>query len=333
MARTIGSEEDLIQRYLAPLASSVPGAHGLLDDCASIRPTNGRDLVLTTDAVASGVHFFADETPEAIAWRALAVNVSDLAGKGAEPMYYLMALAFPEVPTDEWMMRFASSLRDAQDRYGIALIGGDTDHRPGVPLSVTITAIGQVPEGRMVPRTKAAVGHRIFVSGTLGDAALGLVLRRSHDGKRFPELDKDQRQYLIDRYLRPAARTELSELLIKRASAAMDVSDGLVKDLGRMCRASGVGARVSLPALPLSGAAQRVIAAHAEFAAAPATGGDDYEILATVAPKQAEAFEEAALEAGIGATDIGEIVAGSGVVLLDANEQPVNVAKAGYDHF
>lgn len=333
MARTIGSEEDLIQRYLAPLASAAPGAYGLMDDCATVRPASGQDLVVTVDALVSGLHFFFDETPEAIAWRALSVNVSDLAAKGAEPLYYVMALAFPAAPTDEWMMRFAGGLKDAQDRYGITLIGGDTDHRPNVPLSVTVTAIGQVAEGRMVRRSTAAAGDRIFVSGTVGDAALGLIIRRSPESKRFPEIDKDQRQYLLDRYLRPAARTELSELLLKRASAAMDVSDGVAKDLGRLCKASGVGARVALDRLPLSGAAARILAAHPELAQAPASAGDDYEILATVPAKRAEAFEEDALEAGIAVTDIGEIVAGSAVDFLDASGRPVVLAKTGYDHF
>ena len=333
MAHTIGSEEDLIQHYLAPLASAAPGAYGLTDDCATVRPASGHDLVVTTDALVSGLHFFFDETPENIAWRALSVNVSDLAGKGAQPLCYVMALAFPAAPTNEWMTRFAGGLNDAQDRYGIILVGGDTDHRPGVALSVTITAMGQVPEGEMVRRTTANVGDRVFVSGTLGDAALGLIIRRNLDTKRFPEIDKDQRQYLLERYLRPAARIELSELLLHRASAAMDVSDGLAKDLGRMCKASGVGARISLPQLPLSVAASRILTAHADLAEAPIACGDDYEILATVPPKQAEAFEEAALESGVAVTDIGEIVKGGGVELLGDDGRAVTLGKTGYDHF
>lgn len=333
MGRTITSEEDLIQRYLAPLAAAAPGAYGLKDDCATLRPAHGYDLVVTNDALVSGLHFLPDETPETIAWRALTVNISDLAGKGADPLYYVMALSFPDAPKDEWMMQFASGLKDAQDRYGVVLIGGDTDHRPGVALSITITAIGQVPEGRMVRRATAAVGDRIFVSGSLGDAGLGLLLRRNPDSKRFPELDREQRQYLLDRYLRPAARTELSELLIKRATAAMDISDGLAKDLGRMCKASGVGARVQVGQLPLSVAAQKAITAHPEFKELPINGGDDYEILATLPPKHAESFEEAALEAGISVTDIGEVVKGSGVELIGADGKPVTLAKTGYEHF
>jgi thiamine-monophosphate kinase len=333
MPRTITSEEDLIQQYLAPLAAGAPGAFGLKDDCAIIQPQPGQDLVVTTDALVSGLHFFADETPEMIAWRALAVNISDLAAKGATPLYYLMALALPEAPTDDWMMMFAGGLKDAQDRYGISLIGGDTDHRPRIPLSITITAMGLVPEGRMVRRATAKIGDRIFVSGTLGDAPLGLIIRRNRETKRFPELDKEQRQFLLDRYLRPTARVELSALLLEHASAAMDLSDGLAKDLGRLCKASGVAAQIAFAELPLSGAAARVLAGHPEFAEVPACGGDDYEILATVPPARAEAFEEAALELGVAVTDIGEIVKGGGVTLLDANGKAMVLAKTGYDHF
>lgn len=333
MARTIGSEEDLISRYLASLASAAPGAHGLSDDCATVRPAHGHELVVTTDAVVAGIHFFADETPENIAWRALAVNVSNLAAKGADPLCYMMALSLPEVPTDEWMMRFASALKDAQDRYGMTLIGGDTDHRAGSPLSITITAMGEVKAGQMVLRSTAGIGDRVFVSGTLGDAAIGLEIRRNTDTKRFPELDKDQRQFLLDRYLRPEARTELSALLLKRASAAMDISDGLVKDLGRLCKASKVAARVQLANLPLSVAGQKAMAAHVELADAPMNGGDDYEIIAVVPPKEAASFEEAALEAGLAVTDIGEIVKGDGVTLIAADGQTVKLAKSGYDHF
>jgi thiamine-monophosphate kinase len=333
MAGVVADEEDLIQRYLAPLAVSAPGAFGLKDDCAVVRPPDGEDLVVTVDALVAGLHFFPDETPETIAWRALAVNVSDLAAKGAVPLHYMMALSLADAPTADWMMRFSSGLKDAQDYFHIDLIGGDTDRRPGVALSVTITAMGLVPEGRMVRRSTAKPGDRIFVSGTLGDAALGLVIRRNLEAKRFPELDKTQRQFLLDRFLRPAPRVELSALLLESASAAMDISDGLAKDLGRLCKASGVAARISMSALPLSGAAARVLAAHPEFADAPASAGDDYEILATVPQAKAAAFEEAALELGVAVTSIGEIVKGNGVTLLGPDGNAVTLAKPGYDHF
>jgi thiamine-monophosphate kinase len=331
--RLILGEEQLIQDYLAPLAASAPGAFGLKDDCARVRPPAGQDLVVTVDAVVSGLHFVPDEAPDVIAWRALAVNISDLASKGAAPYYYLMALTLPEAPTGDWMMQFAGGLKDAQDRYGLTLIGGDTDRRPGVPLSVTITAMGLVPTGKIVLRSTAKVGDRIFVSGTLGDAALGLALRRNPDSKRFATLDKDQRKFLLDRFLRPTPRIELSQLLLDFASSAMDVSDGFAKDLARLCKASGVSAHVDLADLPLSGPAALILADHPEFSDAPASGGDDYEILATVPVQDAAAFEEAALDAGVAVTDIGAIAAGTAGVLLDASGVPIVLAKTGYDHF
>ena len=333
MGQLITSEEELIQQYLEPLTYKVPGAFGLKDDCAIVQPPSGHDLVVTTDALVSGLHFLPDEAPEAIAWRALAVNVSDLAGKGATPLHYVMALSLPEAPDRDWMIRFASGLKDAQDRYGLTLIGGDTDRRPGVALSVTITAMGHVPEGQMVQRATAKVGDRIFASGTLGDAGLGLILRRKPDAKRFACLDKDQRQFLIERFLRPTARIELSALLREHASAAMDLSDGLVKDLGRLCKVSGHGAEVMLDQLPVSSAAERVFAEQPDLREIAANGGDDYEILAIVPPKRAAAFEEAALELGVAVTDIGEIVKGEGVKLLNANGLPVTLSKTGYEHF
>ena len=333
MGQIIASEEELIQQYLAPLTAKVPGAFGLKDDCAVLQPPSGHDLVVTTDALVSGLHFLPDEAPETIGWRALAVNVSDLAAKGATPQCYLMALSLPEAPDRDWMIRFASGLKDAQDHYGLALIGGDTDKRPGVALSITITAMGHVPEGKMVQRATAKVGDRIFVSGTLGDAGLGLILRRKPDAKRFASLDKDQRLFLMERFLRPTARIELSALLLEHASAAMDLSDGLVKDLGRLCKASGQGAEVMLDQLPVSGAAERVFAEQPDLREIAANGGDDYEILAVIPPKRAAAFEEAALERGVAVTDVGEIVKGQGVTLLNTNGLPVTLSKTGYEHF
>jgi thiamine-monophosphate kinase len=333
MARTIVGEEDLIQQFLAPLAAAAPGAYGLTDDCATIRTPAGQDLVVTTDGLVSGIHFVADEAPEVIAWRALAVNVSDLAAKGATPLWWLMALTLPTAPTIDWMMQFAGGFKDGQERYGMTLIGGDTDRRANVPLSVSITAMGLVPEGEMVRRSTARVGDRIFVSGTLGDAALGLALRRNPDSKRFPELDKDQRAFLLDRFLRPTPRIELSPLLLERASAAMDLSDGFAKDLTRLCKASGVAAVVQVAQLPLSGAATRAFDAHPELAMAPINGGDDYEILATVPPAMADAFAESALDLGVDVTDVGEIVKGQGVTLLAKDGRPMTVPKAGWDHF
>ena len=326
----IASEADIIQGYLAPLAKSEAGAFSLKDDCAVLTAEPGHDLVLTMDAVAAGVHFFAEDEPADIAWKALSVNVSDLVAKGAKSRAYLMSLAFPEPPAGAWLKAFCEGLSDAQRAFGIALIGGDTDRRPG-PLSVTITAIGQVPHGRMVKRAAARAGDRILVSGTLGDAALGLKLRGG--GSALWHLAPDQAVFLERRYLRPEPRVGLAGLLPEFASAGMDISDGLAKDLGRMAAASGVGARVEVGRLPLSAAARTIVAHDPHGLEIVAGGGDDYEVLAAVAPDRVQAFIAAAADAGVLLTEIGSFEAGGGVQLLDASGHSLVLAKPGYDHF
>jgi thiamine-monophosphate kinase len=324
----IESEESLIATYLAPLAAQMPGAFGLGDDCAALAPAPGQDLVLTTDAVAEGVHFLPHDRPEDIAWKALAVNLSDLAGKAAKPVAYLLSLAFPEAPARTWMAAFADGLRQAQEQFAIGLLGGDTDRRSGVPLSVTVMALGTVPAGRMVRRSAAQPGDFVYVSGTLGDAALGLRLHRGEPGS-----GAEGDGWLVARYLRPQPRTGLRDALLAHAHAGMDVSDGLVKDLGRLCRAAHLSARIELQSLPVSDPARSLIARRPELEELILTGGDDYEVLACVPPSRAAAFEELAAAGGTAVTRIGRLDAGSGVAVLDAAGAPVRLARAGYDHF
>jgi thiamine-monophosphate kinase len=324
--------EEAIIRLLAPLAEGYPGAFGLVDDCALLTPEPGTELVLKTDPVAEGVHFLPDDAPEDVAWKALAVNVSDLAAKGAKPIGYLMALSFPEAPTSSWMTRFADGLRAAQQRFGCHLIGGDTDRRPG-PLSITITVIGSVPQGRMVRRGSTKPGDALFVSGTLGDSVLGLALRKKADLAKAWGLSPDEEAHLHRRYLRPEPRLALTNGLRGHASAAMDISDGLAKDLGRMCGASGCAARVRFPDLPLSAAAAKAIAADPKLEARIVAGGDDYEILASVPAREAPAFLRAADQAGVPVTQIGKTLAGTGVVVESAAGQPITLDRTGWDHF
>ena len=327
----VTGEAAIVQEFLAPLAAGYPGAFGLADDCAAFTPTPGHDLVVKTDPVAAGVHFFPDDAPEDIAWKALAVNVSDLAAKAAIPRAYLMALSFPEAPARDWMGRFANGLATAQSTFGMHLIGGDTDKRPG-PVTISITAFGEVPAGQMVRRGAAKAGDLIYVSGTLGDAGAGLMLRRDRASARTRDFSDAAVEFLVARYLRPQPRLALKDALRPHARAAMDVSDGLAKDLGRMCRASGCGAAIDIAKLPLSDAlrAPRTDWSWQRFALA---SGDDYEILCAVRPETSAAFEQAAASGGIPVTRIGHMTAGGGLTVTDIDGRPLDLDITGWDHF
>jgi thiamine-monophosphate kinase len=324
--------EEAIVRMLVPLARGAPGAFGLEDDCALITPEPGTELVLKTDPVAEGVHFLASDAPEDIAWKALAVNVSDLAAKAACPLGYLMALSFPEAPTAGWVARFAAGLQAAQASFGCHLLGGDTDRRPG-PLTISISIIGEVEAGRMVRRGSARPGEALFVSGSLGDASLGLALRKDPKLADVWGLLPAQAEHLRRRYLRPQPRLGLGPALREHASAAMDVSDGLAKDLARMCKASRCAARVGLADVPLSPAAAKAAAADPALDLRIVTGGDDYEVLAAVPVANAGAFDSIAAQGGITVTRIGTTLAGTGVIIDGRDGQPIVLDHTGWDHF
>lgn len=326
-------EDELIATTFAPLAAGFAGALGLKDDCAVLTPPPGEDLVLTTDAVAEGVHFLPDDAPADIAWKALAVNVSDLTAKGARPIAYLLSVAFPTQPERAWLDAFAQGLAAAQGAFGMVLAGGDTDRRPG-PFSATVTAIGSVPEGRMVQRATARAGDVLFLSGTLGDGALGLLLRQEPGRGVEMGLDAAGAEALVARYLRPTPRLALAPHLVAFATAAMDVSDGLVKDCGRLARASGLGATLDVALLPFSAPVRTALARQPGLLATALTGGDDYEVLAAVAPDLAEAFRAAAAGSGVAVTAVGRLAEGAGVAVAGPDGQPLDVgAGGGWDHF
>ena len=322
------SEDDLIARFFAPIAGE--GAFALKDDAASLAPPPGHDLVLTKDALVAGVHFFADDPPHAIARKALRVNLSDLAAKGADPAGFLLALALPEGWRADWLEDFARGLGEDAANYGCPLLGGDTVKTPG-PLTLSITALGTVPAGAMVKRFAARPGDAIYVTGTIGDAALGLALRR--DPPFAARLANVERAHLVDRYLLPRPRLVAAAAMRDHARAGMDVSDGLVGDLEKMMRASGVGARVDLARIPLSDAARAAIGGDATLFETALTGGDDYELLACLPPERAGAFEAALRAAGVAATRIGEVVAGQGVDWRDATGARRAFARGAYRHF
>lgn len=325
MARA--GEEVLIARYFAPLSG--PGADGLRDDAASLVPTPGHDLVVTADAIVAGVHYFPDDPAGSIAVKALGVNLSDLAAKGAVPRGFLLTLALPDDWTEAWLSAFSEGLGTVSRAHGCPLLGGDTV-RSGGPALIGVTAIGEVPAGAMLRRQAAQAGDRLCVSGHIGDAALGLALRLAPDAGFEP----DHRDALLDRYLHPRPRLALVPALRRHARAAMDVSDGLVGDLAKMFSGTGLSARVDVSAVPLSPAARAAIARDESRLATALTGGDDYEILCAVPPNAVAAFLADAQVAGIPAVEIGTVEAGATPPrFLDRQGRAMAFDRASFSHF
>ena len=323
----MSGEDRLIARFFKPLATH-PGALGLTDDAAFITPPAGCDLVLKTDAIIGGVHFFAEDAAGDIARKALRVNLSDLAAKGATPLGFLLSLALPKDVGEEWLAGFAQGLRVDAEEFGCPLFGGDTDRTPG-PATISIAMFGSVPEGAMVRRAGAKPGDRVFVSGTIGDAALGLLLRRGAAWK----LDEAQRRHLASRYLLPQPRMALAGAVRAHASAAMDVSDGLAGDLAKLCRASQVAAAIDVARVPLSAAAQAVLASDAGTIEPALTGGDDYEILCAVPPEHVGRFQAAAQAAKVSVSEIGSIAAGEGTRFIGADGKTLTFKRPSFSHF
>src|SRR5262245_30211691 len=272
MRRRTAGEFELIRRHLAPLAAGIePIAFGLTDDAALLAPPRGMKLVVTADALVEGVHFLRRDDPALVARKALRANLSDLAGKGARPWLYFLCVAWPRGVAESTVAAFARGLAADQRRYGIALAGGDTTATPG-GLTIAITALGLAR--RMVPRGGARAGDEIWVTGTIGDGALGLLAATG----KLPRLAARHRAALARRYARPEPRVALAPSLASTARAAMDVSDGLVQDLGHMARLAGLEAAVEERAVPLSAAARAAIAANPALLDRALGGGDDYEI-------------------------------------------------------
>jgi thiamine-monophosphate kinase len=326
------SEPEIIARYFAPLAKGAPEAFGLKDDAALLPFGGDSELVVTTDTVVQGSHFHASDAPDDIAYKALAVNVSDLTAKGAEPYCYLLSLVLPHADPS-WLSGFSNGLGEAQEAFGCKLVGGDTTATDG-PLCISLTALGRLPRGKMVPRGGAKAGEHLYVSGTIGDAALGLQLSEEPNLAQQWGLDEDQAAYLTGRYRRPAPPVALASILRDRASAALDISDGLLGDAAKLCEASGVGGEIQSHQLPLSRPARQALGADAGQLASIMTGGDDYQVLAAIPGAQREVFEAAAAGAGVEVRAIGRLTgADSGLNAVDESGARLQFKRLSYDHF
>jgi len=321
-------EDSLIARYFRPLATD-PGAFDLGDDAAILK-ASGDDLVVTTDAIVEGVHFLADDPPDTVARKALRVNLSDLAAKGATPAGFVLTLAL-RAADDAWLTPFARGLGSDAGLFNCPLLGGDTVSTPG-PVMISITAFGRVPAGEMVRRSGAKPGDRIVVTGTIGDAALGLDILKG--GPAAALADTGAKAMLIGRYRVPQPRSALAKAVRDHAHAAIDVSDGLAGDLAKLCGVSGVSAVIDAPSIPLSAAAAALLTRGTVGIDAIVSGGDDYEILCTISEDRFEEFVQAAGQAGVAVTSIGMVVAGSSVPrFLDGEGREIALPRLSYSHF
>jgi thiamine-monophosphate kinase len=311
------AEFGLIARHFRPLAGE--GGLDLLDDAALLTPPPGRQLVFTADAMVEGVHFLPDDPADTVGRKLLRVNLSDLAAMAAAPLAYLLTVSAPRGTPDAWFAAFAAGLAADQAQFGISLLGGDTTSTPG-PVSLTLTCIGHVAPGAALRRAGAAAGDEVWVTGTIGDGALGLAALRGQL--------QDSEGWLAGRYRLPQPRLGLA--LHGIASAGMDVSDGLVQDLGHLCRLSGLGARIHAPLVPLSPAAA---AAGPDWLQTCVTGGDDYELLLAVPPGRTAALQDVAAAAEVQVTRIGTFMPGREVVLLDGHGARMALDRPGWSHF
>jgi thiamine-monophosphate kinase len=324
----IGDEFDLIAKYFAPLAAGAPGALGLTDDAAIVDVPAGERLVAAVDALVAGIHFLGDDPPEEIARKIIRVNLSDLAAMGARPLGLLLAAVLPRDVTEDWMGAFAAGLKADIDEFHVPLIGGDTVAGDG-PLTLSLTALGAVPAGQALTRGGALAGDAIYVTGTIGDGVLGLGIAKG----ALKGLEPAQESYLLERYRLPRPRVDFGMRLLGYANAAIDVSDGLIGDLGHICTCSGVGACLTGQAVPLSTAARAAVRLDEGRFSDLLTGGDDYELLFTSPPENEAALRAIGAELSVDVTCIGSITEGSGLEVEDGKSLGLNIADGGYRHF
>lgn len=328
--RAVMDEDHLIESFFVPLATDA-GADALADD-AAVFPGGSGDIVATCDALAAGVHFFPDDPPEAIAAKALRVNLSDLAAKGAEPFGYLLALALGREADVDWVRAFADGLAADQRRFGVTLLGGDTLRAsPGGGTTIAVTALGRIEPGATVRRRTARPGDVLAVTGTIGDSALGLACRLA--GGPPAGLAPSLVAALDAAYLWPQPPVAAWRAVRAHARAAMDVSDGLVGDLAKLCRAAGVAAVIEAERVPFSPAVAAAVAAEGGLRDRALTGGDDYQILAALAPERLDAFAAALAGEGIACTVVGHVAAGQPGVEVREHGRRIVVNDGRFHHF
>ncbi len=319
-------EFERIARFFAPLAGE--GALGLLDDVALIDGPPGRQLVLKTDTIVAGIDYFPDDPPDLVARKLMRVNLSDLAAKGATPLGYLLTTVLPPQCDEKWLAGFAAGLAADQQEFGLTLLGGDSSGTPG-PATLGIAAIGTIAAGTAILRRGAKPGDDVWVSGTIGDAALGLRVKRGE----LTDLSAEERAFLADRYHLPRPRLSLGAGLVGIAHAMLDVSDGLAADLGHLCNVSAVAAIIEAEHVPLSPAGRHAVTDHPELLALVLSGGDDYELVFAAPRAKARVLAKLSRTLDLPLTRIGLIEAGEGVHIRDGAGREIHLGAQGFRHF
>ncbi|WP_114010354.1 thiamine-phosphate kinase [Cohaesibacter intestini] len=326
--RRIG-ESAMIARYFAPLCKE-DAAYGLSDDAAFLSVPDGQQLVLTKDMLVADVHFFAKDRPDLIAAKALRVNLSDLAAKGAKPYGYMLGLGLPLDWTEDWLEQFCVGLARDQKLFDFPLLGGDTVKSPE-RLTLSITAFGLLDHHRQVLRKNAAPGDLVYVSGTIGDGALGLQVCK---GELADILTQEQHAFLADRFLLPQPRVALREMIARLATASMDISDGLLGDATKMAQAAKVAITISQENVPISDAARAVVTQMPDMWQSVLGGGDDYELLFTIPPKHRIEAESVAKACGVPIAHVGSVGEGNDVHLRDKQGALQSIGNmTAYEHF
>ena len=324
----MATEFDRIDRWFRPLCADHAGALNLTDDGAIVSIESGLEVVVTSDAMVESVHFLPQDPPQDIGYKLLAVNLSDLAAMGADPLgYTLNIIVSSERIGESWFEEFSHGLGQAQERYGVTLLGGDSVGSDG-PVTLSITAMGVVPRGQALTRRASSRSDQIFVTGTLGDAAIGLAIAQG----QFSDLDPNDRAYVLKRLRRPVPRVNVGSRLRRIASAAIDISDGLVADLGHICGLSECGAIVRSDLLPLSSVVRGLVHIDPDLLPRLITHGDDYELLFTASESMRSQIARIAAETDCSITEIGSLQPEPTVTVLDRNALPLSFKQHGWIH-
>jgi thiamine-monophosphate kinase len=319
-------EFGFIEKYLAPLATD-DGAFALTDDAAVFSCEEGKEIVIAKDAISEGVHFLPNTEPRLIAKKLVRVNLSDMAAMGANPKHYLMSAALNSKVDELWLKEFCESLAEEQKEFGISLLGGDTIKQSG-PITLSMTMIGEVEKEKILRRNGAKIGDDIYVTGNLGNAAFGLKILQN----TLKIEQNDAKSEFVGKYCLPNPQIGAGTALVGLISAAIDVSDGLLGDLSRICDCSGVGAEIYKNILPVSENATQLLERQENLWSLVLSGGDDYELLFTAAPAKAAEIEAISQKIDVKMTKIGQIKEKTGVNVLDSAGNIITFDNTGYKH-